>query len=59
MERDQGASFDAIGFLDLLDALRGDDKARTGVLQAQIHVRDGEPWAVSIQFADAENTRAA
>jgi hypothetical protein len=59
MERDQGASFDAMGFLDLLDSLRGVHKARTGVLRAQIHVRDGEPWAVSIEFAEAENTRAA
>jgi hypothetical protein len=59
MERDQSVSFDAVGFLGLLDSLRGDYKARTGVLRAQIHLRDGEPWAVSIQFADAENTRAA
>jgi hypothetical protein len=59
MERDQDAPFDAMGFLDLLDSLRGDYKARTGVLHAQIHLRDGEPWAVSIQFADAENTKAA
>jgi hypothetical protein len=59
MERDRDASFDAMGFLDLLDALRGDYRARTGVLRAQIHLRDGEPWAVFIQFADAESTRAA
>jgi hypothetical protein len=58
MERDQDA-FDAMGFLDLLDSLQADYKARTGVLHAQIHLRDGEPWAVSIQFADAENTKAA
>jgi hypothetical protein len=59
MERDQDALFDAMGFLDLLDSLQVDYKARTGVLYAQIHFRDGEPWAVSTRFADAENTRAA
>jgi hypothetical protein len=59
MERNQDTSFDAMAFLDLLDSVRADYKPRTGVLHAKIHLRDGEPWAVSIQFADAENTEAA
>ena len=48
MEREQ-EQFDAAGFLELLgDSLRDqlpDHKARTGVLSARIHLRDGEPWA--------------
>ena len=62
MEREQ-EKFDAMGFLELLgDSLRDqlpDHKARTGVLSARIHVRDGEPWAMSVQFVSAEEERAA
>ena len=46
--------FDAIGFLELLrDSLRErvlDREAHTGVLTARIHIRDGEPWAMSVHF---------
>jgi hypothetical protein len=61
MERDR-EDFDAVGFLELLgdslrERLRGRE-ARTGVLSARIHVRDGEPWAVSVQFDDTD-TKAA
>jgi hypothetical protein len=62
MERKEGILFDARGFFDLLgDLLRQrllDHEALTGVLVARIHVRDGEPWAVSVRFDD-EATRAA
>jgi hypothetical protein len=62
MEREQ-EKFDAAGFLELLgDSLRDqlpNHKARTGVLSARIHLRDGEPWAMSVQFVSAEEERAA
>jgi hypothetical protein len=29
------------------------------VLSARIHLRDGEPWAMSVQFVSAEEERAA
>jgi hypothetical protein len=54
--------FDALGFLELLgDSLRErlrSFEARTGVMSARIHIRDGEPWAVSVQF-DNTDKRAA
>jgi hypothetical protein len=56
MERKQAEFFDARGFLDLLGDSLGkrllDHQALTGVLVARIHVRDGEPWAVSVRFDD-------
>ena len=62
MEREQ-EKFDVMGFLELLgDSLRDqlpDHKVRTGVLSARIHLRDGEPWAMSVQFVRAEEERAA
>ena len=62
MERKQEEFFDARGFFDLLgNSLRKvllDHEALTGVLVARIHVRDGEPWAVSVRF-DNEDKRAA
>ena len=61
MERKQAEFFDARGFLDLLGDSLGkrllDHEALTGVLVARIHVRDGEPWAVSVRFDD-EDKRA-
>jgi len=49
-------AFDARGFLDLLtDVVHYED---TGVLNVRIHVRDGMPWAVSVQF-DKAGKRAA
>jgi len=63
MERTQEEFFDARGFLDLLgDSLRKrllDHDALTGVLVARIHVRDGEPWAVSVRFDDEDKRAAA
>jgi hypothetical protein len=54
--------FDALGFLELLgDSLRErlrSFEGRTGVMSARIHFRDGEPWAVSVEF-DSADKRAA
>ena len=62
MEREQEPAFDVAGFLELLgDSLQErlhDHKARTGVLSARIHVRDGEPWAVYVRFDNAEERAA-
>ena len=62
MERKQAEFFDARGFIDLLGDSLGkrllDHEALTGVRVARIHVRDGEPWAVSVRFDD-EDKRAA
>ena len=55
MERKKEA-FDAGGFLDLLSEVM--DHEVTGVLNVQIHVRDGMAWAMSVHFNDAA-TRAA
>ena len=56
MERKEDELFDARGFFELLgDLLRQrllDHEALRGVLVARIHVRDGEPWAVSVRFDD-------
>ena len=61
MEREQ-KEFDAAGFLELLgDSLQErlhDHKARTGVLSARVHVRDGEAWAVSVRFDNGEERAA-
>ena len=63
MERKQAEFFDARGFLDLLGDSLGkrllDHEALTGVLVARIHVRDGEPWAVSVRFDDEDKRAAA
>jgi len=54
--------FDALGFLELLgDSLRERLRyfdAGTGVMSARIHIRDGEPWAVSVQFDNADKRAA-
>jgi hypothetical protein len=55
LDREKG-DFDARGFLDLLDAVVHHDV--TGVLNVRIHVRDGMPWAVSVQFDDAAKEAA-
>lgn len=61
MERDN-AGFDAAGFLELLrDSLRErlhDQEVRTGVLSFRVHVRDGEPWAVFVEFDNAASKAA-
>jgi hemolysin activation/secretion protein len=55
MEREQ-EGFDALGFLDLLAEVVHHDV--TGVVNVRIHVRDGMPWAVSVQFDDAAKKAA-
>jgi hypothetical protein len=55
MEREK-EEFDARGFLDLLAEVAHHDV--TGVLNVRIHVRDGMPWAVSVQFDDAAKKAA-
>jgi hypothetical protein len=61
MERVQ-KEFDVTGFLELLgDTLQEqspDCEALAGVLTARIHVRDGEAWAVSVRFDNADPERA-
>jgi hypothetical protein len=58
----ESKEFDARQFLDLLgDSLRQRSlgrEARTGVLSARIHFRDGEVWAVSVQFDDTKEKAA-
>jgi hypothetical protein len=58
----ESKEFDAVGFLELLvDSLREqshDHEASTGVLSARIHFRDGEAWAVSVRFDNAEDRAA-
>ena len=55
MERER-EGFDARGFLDLLAEVVHHDV--TGVVNVRIHVRDGMPWAVSVQFDDAAKKAA-
>jgi hypothetical protein len=55
MEHEEGA-FDLAGFLKLLGEVM--PQYGTGVLSTRIHVRDGMPWAVSIQFHNAEKKAA-
>ena len=55
MEND---AFDVAGFLELLGEVMLDHDAHTGVVSVRIHVRDGIPWAVSIQFDDAAKKSA-
>ena len=49
-------AFDAHGFLDLLAEVVHHEA--TGVVSVRIHVRDGMPWAMSIQFDNAEERAA-
>lgn len=48
--------FDPRGFLDLLAEVVHHDV--TGVVNVRIHVRDGIPWAVTVQFDDAAKKAA-
>ncbi len=54
-------AFDAAKFLELLDdsprERLGHSDGPTGVLNARIHLRDGEPWAVSIELEAEEPAR--
>ena len=43
--------FDGSAFLDLLSKVMAHDA--TGVVSIRIHVCDGMPWAVSVQFDKA------
>jgi hypothetical protein len=47
---------DLVGFLKLLGEVM--PRYGTGVLSTRIHVRDGMPWAVSVQFHNAEKKAA-
>jgi hypothetical protein len=49
-------AFDAQGFLDLLADVEHHEA--TGVVSVRIHVRDGIPWAMSVQFDNADERAA-
>ena len=55
MEHEKEA-FDAHAFLDLLDEVVHHDV--TGVVNIRIHIRDGMPWAMSVQFDHAAKKAA-
>jgi hypothetical protein len=60
MEHEKEA-FDNAGFLDLMDEVRKREVIpdnSTGVVSVRIHVRDGMPWAVSVQFEEAREKAA-
>ena len=48
--------FDGYAFLDLLGEVTM--QHGTGVVSIQVHVRDGMPWAVSVQFNSAAKKAA-
>ena len=57
MEHEEGAfDFDFAGYLKLLGEVM--PHHGTGVVSARIHVRDGIPWAVDVQFHNAEENAA-
>jgi hypothetical protein len=56
VEQPEDDAFDVAGFLKLLDDVMRDGAA--GVVSARIHVRDGLPWAISVEFAHVD-ARAA
>ena len=49
-------AFDDSAFLNLLSKVRANDG--TGVVSVRIHIRDGMPWALCVQF-DKAPTKAA
>ena len=51
-------AFDAAGFLELLGEVMFEHDTHTGVVSVRIHVRDGVPWAVSVQFDNAAKKTA-
>jgi len=55
MEREEKV-FDVAEFLKLLGEVM--PTHATGVVNARIHLRDGIPWAVSVQFHNAEQKAA-
>jgi len=55
MEHEEGA-FDLAGFLKLLGEVM--PQYGSGVLSTRIHVRDGIPWAVSVQFDNTKEKAA-
>jgi len=55
MEREDGA-FDLTGYFKLLDEVMPDHG--TGVVSARIHIRDGIPWAVYVQFHNTDEEAA-
>jgi hypothetical protein len=48
MEPLEEEAFDITGFLKLLDEVMRN--CETGVVSARIHVRDGTPWAMAVEF---------
>ena len=55
MGHEDGA-FDLAGYLKLLDEVMPDHG--TGVVSARIHIRDGIPWAVCVQFHNTDEEAA-
>jgi hypothetical protein len=55
MEREERA-FDVAGFLELLSEVMLHHG--TGVVSLRFHVRDGIPWAASVEFDKAEEKAA-
>lgn len=51
-------AFDVPGFLELLGEVMLDHEAHTGVVSVRIHLRDGMPWAMSVQFDHAAKKTA-
>jgi hypothetical protein len=49
-------AFDSAGFFDLLGQVM--TRHNTGVVSLRIHIRDGLPWAVSVDF-DGTKEKAA
>jgi len=49
-------AFDSAGFFDLLGQVM--TRHNTGVVSLRIHIRDGLPWAVSVDFDDTKEKAA-
>jgi len=49
-------AFDGSGFFDLLGEVM--TRHDTGVVSVRIRIRDGTPWAVSVQFDSAKEKAA-
>jgi hypothetical protein len=60
MEHEKEA-FDTAGFLDLVGEVMKREVTPdngTGVVNLRIHVQDGMPWAMSVQFENARERAA-
>lgn len=49
-------AFDSAGFFDLVGQVM--PRHNTGVVSLRIHIRDGLPWAVSVDFDGAKEKAA-